>query len=134
MRVTKTVKEYIEREVRARVMPRYAAEEAEVNRRIEAKEDFCENCAKAAKEAWDKYYEEHYAEISDFCDKTDCRPSFYNSGSVRLRDSVYTSSIYRWRDRFNRECQEIVNEIVVELELGGTKKELMEMLSKISVD
>lgn len=134
MRVTKTVKEYIEREVRARVMPRYAAEKAEADRQISAKEVFCEGCAQAAKEAWDRYYEEHYTEIADFCDKSDRRPTFYNSGSVSIRDSVYTSSVHRWQSRFNQECQKIVNEIVVELELGGTKKELMEMLSKISVD
>lgn len=40
MRVTKTIRDYIEKEVRARIQPKYAAEEAEAKRRFVARDVF----------------------------------------------------------------------------------------------
>ena len=137
MRVTKTIREYIEKEVKTRIAPRYEEQKTEAKRQEQAVNDFIEGAAEAAKKAWMEYFEAHFPEIADFCD--DDRkdrygnniPSFYNSRCVSIRNKHYSNSIHNWHSQMTAEANKIVNEIVVELELGGTKAELMEMLNKI---
>lgn len=137
MRVTKTIREYIEKEVKARIAPRYEEQKTEAKRQEQAMTDFIEGAAKAAQQAWTEYFETHFSEIADFCD--DERkdrygtnvPTFYNSRCVSIRNKHYSNSIHNWYSQMTAEANKIVNEIVVELELGGTKAELMEMLNKI---
>lgn len=131
MRVTKTVREYIEREVRTRIEKKYEAEKLEAERQTKLKQEFEEGCAEAARKAWEKYFAENFKNISDFCEDDDCRPSFYTSRSVSIKDHCYRSSVHQWTSRCREECQKKTDEIIVELELGGTKQELMKMLSEI---
>lgn len=137
MRVTKTIREYIEKEVKARIAPRYEEQKAEAKRQETLLSDFLEGARKAAETAWMEYFEANFPEIADFCD--DDRkdrygnniPSFYNSRCVSIRNKHYSNSVHNWHSQMTAEANKIVNEIVVELELGGTKAELMEMLNKI---
>ena len=135
MRVTKTIRDYIEKEVRARIQPKYAAEEAETKRRFAARDAFFDKCAKAAEEAFNATFEANFHDVSDFMEdvrEADNSPvSFYESRAAQIPDRVQRNSVYQWQSRMNEEVRKITEEIVVELELGGTKAELMAMLEKI---
>ena len=137
MRVTKVIREYIEKEVKARITPRYEVQKAEAKRQEQAVSDFVHGAAEAAERAWTEYFEAHFSEIADFCDDDrETRygtnvPSFYYSRCVSIRNKHYSNSIHNWYNQMNTEANKIANEIIIELELGGTKAELMEMLNKI---
>lgn len=135
MRVTKTIREYIEKEVLARIQPKYAAEEAEAKRRFAARDAFFDKCAKAAEEAFNAAFEANFHDVSDFMEdvrKADNSPvSFYTNWAAQIPDRMQRNSVYQWQSRMNEEVKRITEEIVVELELGGTKAELMAMLEKI---
>ena len=137
MRVTKTIREYIEKEVKVRVAPKFEAEKAEAKRQEALLSDFLEGASKAAETAWVSYFEEHFHEIAEFCEDTrrtqygTNTPTFYNSRAATIRDRHYSSSVHQYQDHIRTECKRLVDEIIVELELGGTKAELMEMLNKI---
>ena len=135
MRVTKTIRDYIGKEVRARIQPKYAAEEAEAKRRLAARDAFYDKCAKAAEEAFNAAFEANFHDVSDFMEdvrKADNSPvSFYSNRAAQIPDRMEPDSVYQWQSRMNAEVNKIVEEIVVELELGGTKAELMAMLEKI---
>ena len=135
MRVTKTIRDYIEKEVRARIRPKYAAEEAEAKRRIAARDAFFDKCAKAAEEAFNAAFEANFHDVSDFMEDVrqanNSPVSFYNSRAALIPDRVERNSVYQWQSRMNAEVNKITEEIVVELKLGGTKAELMAMLGKI---
>lgn len=135
MRVTKTIREYIEKEVRARIQPKYAAEEAEAKRRFDAYDAFFDKCAKAAEEAFNATFEANFSEVSGFMEdvrQDNISPvSFYYQRAAQIPNQTQRNSVYQWRGRMNEEVRKITEEIVVELELGGTKAELMAMLEKI---
>ena len=135
MRVTKTIREYIEKEVRVRIQPKYAAEEAETKRRFAARDAFFDKCAKAAEEAFNAAFEANFQDVSDFMedvrDAVNPPVSFYDSRAAKIPDRMQRNSVYQWQSRMNAEIDKITQEIVVELELGGTKAELMAMLEKI---
>ena len=137
MRVTKTIREYIEKEVRARIQPKYAAEEAEVKRRFAARDAFFDKCAKAAEEAFNAAFEANFHEVNDFMEdvrnrQANCSPvSFYYNRAAQIPDQMQRNSVYQYQHRMSAEVNKITEEIVVELELGGTKAELMAMLEKI---
>ena len=139
MRVTKTIRDYIEKEVRARIQPKYAAEEAEAKRRLVARDAFFNKCAKAADEAFNAAFEANFHDVSDFMEdvrKADnSSMSFYYLRAAQIMaqipDQAQRNSVYQWQHRMNEEAKKITEEIVVELELGGTKAELMAMLEKI---
>ena len=135
MRVTKTIRDYIEKEVRTRIQPKYAAEEAEAKRRFAARDAFFDKCAKAAEEAFNAAFEANFHDVSDFMEdvrEADHSPvSFYSNRAANIPDQLQRNSVYRWQIRMNEEANKITQEIVVELELGGTKAELIAMLEKI---
>ena len=135
MRVTKTIRDYIEKEVRARIQPKYAAEETEAKRRLAARDAFFDKCAKAAEEAFNAAFDANFHDVSDFMEdvrEADNSPfDFYSNRAVQIPDRVQRNSVYQWQNRMNAEVNKITTEIVVELELGGTKAELMAMLEKI---
>ena len=55
----------------------------------------------------------------------------YDPRVAQIPDQMQHNSVYQWRSRMKEEAYKITEEIVVELELGGTKAELMAMLEKI---
>lgn len=133
MRVTKTIREFIEREVSTRLAPKYEAEKQEAQRQSDAMNEFHEGCAKAAEDAFNAYFEKHFPEIADFAEdeREKCNMSFYTSRTATIRNCHYTNSVHNWNSRRRSEAQKICDEIIVNLELGGTKAELMEMLDKV---
>lgn len=135
MRVTKTIRDYIEKEVRARIQPKYAAEEAEAKRRFAARDAFFDKCTKAAEEAFNAAFEANFHDVSDFMEDVreanNSPVSFYYQRAAQIPDQLQCNSVYRWQNRMYEEIKKITEEIVVELELGGTKAELMAMLEKI---
>lgn len=135
MRVTKNIREYIEKEVRARIENRYAEEKTEAKRQNDLLMGFLEGASAAAEAAYLAYCTEHFANISDFAelnvDDEYSRPHFYNSRTATIKDKQYISSIHSWSRRMDTEVKAIVADIVVTLELGGTRKELDEMLANL---
>ena len=138
MRVTKTVKEYIQKEVTTRMQKRYADEAAEAKRRCDLKESIEEAALCAAAATFEKYIldairtndAEDFLQMSDYGEEIKLRYDFHST-VLELKDKILSSSVLNWRTRMNEEIKEKVDEIIVTLELGGTKAELMEMLSKI---
>lgn len=135
MRVTKVIREYIETEVEKRIQPKYATEEAEAKRQDNLLSQFHEGAADAAEKAYLAYCNEHFAEISDFCELniTDNYnlPHFYCSRTATITDKCCITNVHNWRSRMRTEAKEIVKNIVVALELGGSRAELDKMLSEL---
>lgn len=135
MRVTKTIREYIESEVSKRIDHKYAAEREESKRQNDLLNAFLKGAAEAAEEAYAAYCAEHFPTIEDFCElhlnDEYNRPHFYSSRTATLRDRQYINSIHSYGRRKESEVQRIVKDIVVTLELGGTRKELDEMLANL---
>lgn len=135
MRVTKTIREYIEKEVRARIQPKYAAKEAELKRRFDARDAFFDKCTKAAEEAFNAAFEANFHDVSDFMkdvrQANNSPVSFYSQRAAQIPHASDRDSVYQWRYCMDEEVKKIATEIEVELELGGTKAELMVMLEKI---
>lgn len=133
MRVTKTVREYITKEVQARLMPKYEADKAEAERQRKELDNFKEACNKAAWEAYEKCFEELFPNIADFA--VDMRRDSWKGNvygnPAGIRDMYLYEGVHGWQSRKNAEAKAIIDDIVVTLELGGTKAELIEMLNSI---
>lgn len=135
MRVTKTIREYIEKEVAIRIAPKYAAEEAEANRQRTALQDFFDTCFDDAMVAFNKSFDANFAKVADFAEdeRTDKNAALtmYTNRMASIKNRMELNSVHQWERRRNAEIKKLVDEIIVSLELGGTKAELMDMLNKI---
>ncbi len=138
MRVTKTVKDYITEEVTKRIKVKYEAEAAIAKEQDDKFHAFVDGAAEAAKAAYLAYFEEHFHEVSDFCKDnrkgsygSDNVPSCYSANVVQIIDRQRVTSVHQWQGRMHEEVDRTVRNIIVELELGGTKADLMKMLEKI---
>ena len=134
MRVTKAVREYIEKQVRAKIEKKYEAEKNESKRIKDIKEDIETRAAEAARQAAIAVFMEakNYEDILDFDEKF--VQDIYMSGSHRvldLKDRVYQCSVHNWSRRMQNEVDEKVQNIIVTLELGGNKADLDRMLNEI---
>ena len=134
MRVTKAVREYIEKQVRAKVEQKYEAEKNESKRIKDIKADIETRAAEAARQAAIAVFMEakNYEDILDFDEKF--MQDIFMSGSYRvlgLKDEVYQNSVHRWSRRMQNEVEEKVQDIIVTLELGGNKADLDRMLSEL---
>lgn len=138
MRVTKTVREYIQKEVTTRMEQRYSAEAAEAKHMSDLQTVIDEAALTVAAKAYEKYvkdaiaanHAESFLEISSAFERINLAHS-YRSNHLVLSSDTDTARVLSWRRRMNEEVSEKVNEIVVTLELGGTKAELMQMLAEI---
>ena len=131
MRVSKTVREYIEKKVSEKVNAKYDAERIEAERQNKTISDFWNNLSEEfealAAERVNKFLEENsFAERGT----RDTIMSYY-SGVISVSDRHMTSSVHNWRCRARTEIKEKVEDIVVTLELGGTKEDLERMISEI---
>ena len=129
MRVTRTVKDYIYKEVSARIHKKYEAEEAQAKYEYEKKEELYQACIHAAAEAAKNILATANLDfIEANIKEDDIRLGFNN---FLIKDYNMVNSCHSWRHRFNNEVNEKVDEIIVELELGGDKAKLMEMLAAL---
>ena len=134
MRVTKAVREYIEKQVRAKIEKKYEVEKNESKRIKDIKEDIETRAAEAARQAAIAVFMEakNYEDILDFDEKS--VQNIYMGGSrnvLGLKDRVYQNSIHNWSYRMQNEVNEKVQDIIVTLELGGNKADLDRMLNEI---
>lgn len=131
MRVTKTVREYIEKKVTEIYVERYSAEAATAEEENKIRNAAILAAEKAARETAEEIlaqYCDEYSFLEFYLENLNCTIGYR---TLTIRDSHYSSSVHHWRDRMNAEIKEKVSEIVVELELGGTKETLEKMLSEI---
>lgn len=135
MRVTKTVKEYIEKCVREKVYEKYEEERAIAENESHILnafwEDLGDEIEAIAKERVAKFIKEN-----DFVELTEARYlssnfTSYYSNRVAIKDKVYETSVHNWRHRADKEVKLRVDDIIVTLELGGTRADLDRMLSEI---
>ena len=135
MRVTKTVREYIEKCVREKVYKKYEEERIIAENENNAVNAFWEALSDEieaiAREKVAKFVNEN-----EFVEMTETRCTTSNitncySNRVKIKDKVYENSVHNWRHRADKEANEKVTDIIVTLELGGTKADLDRMLSEI---
>lgn len=131
MRVTKNIEDFIRKEVGLRIDHKYASDREEAGRQDVAFHEFILGCSLAAADAFNAYFEEHFKEVSDFViDRRKEGIRFeYCDYVATLRDS--NDTVHGWGYRKKREREEIVERIIVALELGGSKAELMLMLDEV---
>ena len=135
MRVTKTIREFIEKEVSNRLDAKYAAEKEEAEFQIKVAQEVEDAAMDAAQKAYDEYMAGAFAQydfLEDWHTDKECRcVELRCSTSFGIKDRLNRSGVLNWRRRKDDEARSIVNDIIVELELGGDKITLMTMLDKV---
>ena len=131
MRITKVVKEYIEERITEKVWPKYELEKIEAERQLEVKNKFFEELAEEleaiATERMEKFLAENpFLERSE---KQNISTVYYSS--VNIIDRHLLSSVHNWKSRAKDEISNKTRNIIVALELGGTKEDLERMISEI---
>lgn len=131
MRVSKTVREYIEKKVSEKVNAKYDAERIEAERQNKVKNDFWDSLSEEleaiAAERVNKFLEEN-----SFAEKGARNTIIsYYTDAIIVADRHMTSSVHNWRNRARTEIKEKVEDIIVTLELGGTKEDLERMINEI---
>ena len=131
MRVTKTIKEYLEKQIKnkAHSSPKYEALKA---------------ASKADEEAFDaavKAIKEHAeAEVEKLIEQYECssRYSYSRDSRVEIRTGdleTPTGKVFHdYIREINNQIDEKVDEIIIALELGGTKEMLEDLLQEVSFD
>lgn len=131
MRVSKTVREYIEKKVSEKVNAKYSTEKIEAERQNKAMSDFWNNLSEEL-EALAAERVKKFLEENSFAERgSRSKITSYYSGVISIVDRHTISSVHCWRDRAKVEIKEKVEDIVVTLELGGTKEDLERMISEI---
>jgi hypothetical protein len=139
MRVTKTVKEYIYKEVTARMERKYAEEAAEAQRQRDLYEKIEEEALRTAAEAYEicvkakiaAFKAEDFLKMSTDTGLEVKLDHQYRSLQLCLMNQSNIDSVHCWRRRMQKEVNEKCDDIIVTLELGGTRDELMKMLAEI---
>lgn len=131
MRVTKTVKEYIEKCVREKVYKKYETEANEAKRQNDILSDFEEDMNKLIRKMAEEKIKA-FIEENSFIEVTDNKGWSVNYGyTLKIKNRIYENSVHNWRHRADKETNEKVTDIIVTLELGGTRADLDRMLSEI---
>lgn len=131
MRVTKTVREYIEKKVAEKVNIKYEAEKLEAERQNDLVNNFWDELEKEleaiAVERLNKFIEKNsFVERGYRSNISDC----YHS-TLKIADRHMDSSVHNWHNRARAEIKEKVDDIIVTLELGGNKEDLERMVEAI---
>ena len=135
MRVTRTIREYIEKSVKEKVYKKYEVEKEAAEAEQKTLNDFWdklgEEIENIAKERVEKFIAENdFVELTEARYTSSCFTSYY-SGRVSIKDKIYSNSKHNWRRRADAETKKKVDEIIITLELGGSKADLDKMLSEI---
>lgn len=135
MRVTKTIREFIEKEVSNRLDAKYTAEKEEANFQTKVEQDVWEAAMDAAQKAYDEYMAGAFAQygfLEDLhTDKERRCVGLRKHMAFGIKDRQSYNGVQCWRRRKDEEARSIVNDIIVEMELGGDKATLMAMLDKV---
>ena len=131
MRVSKTVREYIEKKISEKVSAKYDAERIEADRQNKAINDFWNNLSEEI-EALAAERINKFLEKNSFAERGPGSlivSTYYNV--ISIADRHMNSSVHNWKNRARTEIKEKVEDIVVTLELGGTKEDLERMINEI---
>ena len=131
MRITKVVKEYIEERITEKVLPKYELEKIEAERQLEIKNKFFEELAEELEAIATERMEKFLAE-NPFLERSkrqNISTVYYDS--VNIIDRHLFSSVHNWKARAREEINNKTKNIIVALELGGTKEDLERMISEI---
>ena len=135
MRVTKTIREFIEKEVSNRLDAKYAAEKEEANFQTKVEQDERAAAMDAAQKAYDEYMSGAFALygfLEDLhTDKERRCVELRMHMAFDIKDRLSYNGVQCWRRRKDEEARSIVNDIIVDMELGGDKATLMAMLDKV---
>ena len=126
MRVTKTIREYIESQVQKKYEERIAELSKEYDKEVKAIDKKCKELIKGANESLRSFVSENYPNWIETVEEAYIRQysSFINRKmSMDIREK---------RNLLNQEVKNHITEIILTLELGGSKKELEDMLNKIN--
>ena len=127
MRVSKTVREYIQKEVSGRLMPKYEEQKAEAVRREGIRQEVIDDFAGTIKDFMRQYLENACTKYPFLKADYPENPHIYIGGYLGFADT----NLQSWRNRLNNEVNDATNRIVIELELGGTKKDLERLLNEM---
>lgn len=139
MRVSKTVKEYIDKRVRDAIKKKHESEINQAKYEESVRQEVLTQAADAAKTAWMKTIEDAVTAYPFLVKGVSFSgeqiiPTFFNNGSLTYKDKTKLTSVHNVNTRIYDEAKQIVENIIVELELGGTKADLERMLAEIEVE
>lgn len=125
MRVTKTIREYIENQVKEKYQERIDAISKEYDEQRKAIDERGMELVEEANKMLKHFVSENYPNwIEEGVSVSLAR--FYSAYHERMQ-----SEIRKEKYVLNNEIKNHVSEIILTLELGGSKKELQDMLDKI---
>ena len=132
MKMTKAIREFIEEQVTERAESdtklNELREAADTARKRwddvlkEAKEEFNTKLAELG-EAYGLVYQTYSGEV--------VHPQIYSFQYVDSRYLPEVKAYNEYRAQLNNKCDRVIKDIIVSMELGGTKKELMEMIETL---
>ena len=132
MKMTKAIREFIEEQVTERAESdtklNELREAADTARKRwddvlkEAKEEFNTKLAELG-EAYGLVYQTYSGEV--------VHPQIYSFQYVDSRYLPEVKAYNEYRAQLNNKCDRAIKDIIVSMELGGTKKELMEMIETL---
>lgn len=125
MKISKTIREFIEEQVRIKAAqsPRIAELEQVAN---EAKKNF-----KAEKDKLEKEWNKALKEMAKKYHIEHCRPPYVSFSYLYEHDLPEVIAYNKAKDELYEKRRLATLNIIAEMELGGTKAELMEKLSNL---
>ena len=129
MRVTRIMQEYIRDEIKKRVEPRYEDAKKAQESRGKALTEFLDHANKELNRMATDMIETFLAEHPEYKSHKEGDWEWVHLYSHHLRESNDDISMYR--QRMSDEIDAKYKEIVISLELGGTKADLDELLNNI---
>ena len=132
MKMTKAIREFIEEQVTERAESN--AKLIELREAADAARDSWNNAKEAARKEFDAKLAELGAAHGLAC--VDCygKPVNPQITGFQYTDSRYLPKVKAYNDykaQLDRKCDRAIKDIIVSMELGGTKKELMEMIAAL---
>ena len=132
MKMTKTIREFIEEQVTERAESN--AKLIELREAADAARDSWNNALEAARKEFDAKLAElgatHGLAYTDYYgDPADPQISSFRNVDCRYLPEVKAYDEYR--AQLNSKRERAIKDIIVSMELGGTKKELMEMIAAL---
>lgn len=133
MRVSAMVKDYIHHQVRQRLMTKYEAEKAEATRQSKFRDDILDEAQAAAQEAIAAVLKEAEQKEPGILDINweRVQECGWAGRGVTCKTLHQVESCHGWYLRLEKEVKEVERDIIIELELGGTKADLERLLDKV---
>jgi len=128
MRVTRVMQDYIRDEVKKRIEPKYEDAKKTSEERARILEEFWIDSRESLNAAANGFITRFLKEHPEFLDNRAHHERIVSLSSWGIKHADDTNT---WRKRMEDEIDAKYKEIVISLELGGTKSDLDELLSNI---